>query len=250
MKGMGVFVALVLAAGTPGRAGQAELPAFDVASVRANRSDSPNANCGRVTGNQYAATNCSVVSLLRLAFDIQEFQIAGQPAWADRDRFDIVATIPDGARPPDNWRLMVQALLRDRFKLRFHREQRPASVFALTVGKGGHRLTPAGPCERPNGRCDFNGSPARVWGESVSMAQFAARLSRSLGVMVVDRTGLSSLYDVSLEWTVEDQFRGRGASASPTIFTAIQDQLGLRLESTTGTVDMLVVDSVESPPDN
>jgi uncharacterized protein (TIGR03435 family) len=190
------------------------------------------------------------VSLLRAAFDIQEFQIAGQPAWADRDRFDIVATMPDGARPPDNWRLMVQALLRDRFMLRFHREQRPASVFALTVAKSGHRLRPAGPCESPGGRCDFNGSPTRVWGDSVSMAQFAARLSRSLGAMVVDRTGLGSLYDVSLEWTVEDQFRGRGASASPTIFTAIQDQLGLRLESTTGTVDMLVIDNVESPPDN
>ena len=79
------------------------------------------------------------------------------------------------------------------------------------------------------------------------MAQLAARLSRSLGVMVIDKTGLDSLFDITLEWTVEDQFTGRGASASPTIFAAIQEQLGLKLDSTSGTVDVLVVDSAEKP---
>ena len=82
------------------------------------------------------------------------------------------------------------------------------------------------------------------------MAQLAARLSRSIGVHVVDNTGLPGLFDLKLEWTVEDQFVGRGATASPTIFPAIQEQLGLRLESARGPVETLVIDRVERPTEN
>jgi uncharacterized protein (TIGR03435 family) len=226
---------------------QPALPTFDVVSVRPNQTGSPNSS-SRMTGNRYTATNVSVVSLLRNGFALQEFQIDGQPGWADLDRYDIVATLPDGARPAD-WPLMVQALLRDRFKLRFHREQRQGPVYVLTVAKSGHKLTPASSpvCGNPSGTCDFSGSPTRVFGRSVSTAQLAVRLSRSIGVMVIDRTWLSGLFDIELEWTMEDQFVGRGASASPTIFAAIQDQLGLRLDSARDAVEVLVVDSVEKP---
>jgi uncharacterized protein (TIGR03435 family) len=245
MKIRGILLGVAIAAGAAHA--QPALPVFDVVSVRPNQSGSPNSS-SRVTGNRYTATNVSLVSLLRVAYSIQEFQIDGQPRWADLDRFDVVATMPDGGRSED-WPLMVQALLRDRFKLRFHREQRQASVFALTVAKNGHKLTPADPskCRNPTGSCGFNGSPTQIDGTSVSTAQLAARLSRSIGVMVIDKTGLDSLFDITLQWTVEDQFRGQGASASPTIFAAIQEQLGLRLESTKGPVDVLVVDSAEKP---
>ena len=230
---------------------QRAVPEFDVVSVRPNQSGSLNSNSGRVTGNRYTATNVSLVSLLRVAYGLQEFQIAGQPGWADLDRYDIVATIPDGARSED-WPLMVQALLRDRFKLRFHREPRQAPVYVMTVAKNGHKLTPADPtqCRNPSGTCGFNGSPTGISGRSVSTAQLAVRLSRSIGVMVIDRTGLDTLFDIDLEWTIEDQFRGRGASASPTIFAAIQDQLGLRLDSARDAVDVLVVDAAEKPSPN
>lgn len=245
MKITAILLGAALAVGSV--KAQTVLPAFDVASVRPNQSGSPNSS-SRVTGNRYTATNVSLVSLLRVAYGIQEFQIDGQPRWADLDRFDIAATIPDSGKSED-WPLMVQTLLYDRFKLRFHREQREASIYALTVAKTGHKLTPADPskCKNPTGSCGFNGSPTQIDGTSVSMTQLAARLSRSIGVMVVDKTGLGSLFDVILQWTVEDQFTGRGASASPTIFAAIQEQLGLRLESTKGPVDVLVVDSAEKP---
>ena len=246
MKMTGILLGFAIAVGSV--TAQTVLPVFDVVSVRPNQSGSQNSSSGRVAGNRYTATNVSLVSLLRVAYGIQEFQIDGQPRWADLDRFDIVATIPDGARSED-WPLMVQTLLRDRFKLRFHREPRQASVFALTVAKNGHKLAPADPskCKSPTGSCGFNGSPTQIDGTSVSMAQLTARLSRSLGVMVIDNTGLDGLFDITLQWTVEDQFTGRGASASPTIFAAIQEQLGLRLESTKGPVDVLVVDSAEKP---
>ena len=244
MKMPAILVAAALSAGTV-HAWQA-LPEFEVVSVRPNNTGSPNSS-SRLTGNRYNATNVSVVSLLRNGFALQEFQIDGHPGWAALDRYDIVATLPDGANPAD-WPLMMQALLRDRFKLRFHREQRQAPVYVMTVMKGGHKLKPAASeCRSPRGTCDFNGSPTSVSGRSVTTAQLAVRLSRSIGMIVVDRTGLSGLFDIDLSWPIEDQFIGRGASASPTIFPAIQEQLGLRLDSGRDAVEVLVVDSVERP---
>lgn len=224
------------------------LPTFDVVSIRPNQTGSQNSNATRVTGNRYTGDNVSLVSLLRVAYGLQEYQIAGQPGWADLDRYDIVATLPDAATAAD-LPLLLQALLRDRFKLKVHREQRQAPVYVMTVMKSGHKLRPADPsqCKNPSGTCGFNGRPTGVDGRSVSTAQLAVRLSRSIGMMVIDKTGLNGLFDIDLEWRVEDQFVGRGASASPTIFPAIQDQLGLRLDSGRDAVDVLVVDSAEQP---
>src|SRR5688500_14586336 len=113
MKIRGMLLGVAIAAGAAHA--QPALPVCDVVSVRPNQSGSPNSS-SRVTGNRYTATNVSLVSLLRVAYSIQEFQIDGQPRWADLVRFDVVATMPDGGRSED-WPLMVQALLRDRFKL-------------------------------------------------------------------------------------------------------------------------------------
>jgi uncharacterized protein (TIGR03435 family) len=188
--------------------------------------------------------------MLRNAYGIQEFQIAGGPSWVGIDRFDIDATISPGSKPGDA-QLMLQTLLAERFKLAFHREQRQMSIYLLAVAKSGHKLTPGDPAKCPNAAgCGFNASPTQIVGDSVSMAQLAARLSRSIGVHVVDNTGLPGLFDLKLEWIVEDQFVGRGATASPTIFPAIQEQLGLRLESARGPVETLVIDRVERPTEN
>ena len=119
------------------------------------------------------------------------------------------------------------------------------------MAKNGHKLRQGDPAQCPNtAGCGFNASPTEIVGDSVSMAQLAARLSRSIGIHVVDHTGLPGLFDLKLEWTIEDQFVGRGATASPTIFPAIQDQLGLRLESSRGPVDTLIIDRIEKPTEN
>jgi uncharacterized protein (TIGR03435 family) len=228
---------------------QSAAPAFDVASIKPNHSASVNSS-SRPVGGRYTVTNSTVVQMLRNAFGIQEFQIAGGPGWMGIDRFDIDARVPAGSGPA-NWQPMLQTLLVERFKLAFHREQRQAPIYSLVVAKGGPTLTPADPskCQNAAG-CGFNASTTRIDGTSVSMDQLAARLSRSIGVPVVDHTGLSGLFDVTLEWTIEDQFVARGASASPTIFPAIQQQLGLRLESARGPVDTLVVDRLEQPTED
>lgn len=244
MKFSAIALAATLAAA--GVTAQSPSPAFEVASIKRNATGSLNANAARVAGDRYRAENVTLISLLRVAYAVQEFQIAGHPAWADVDRFDIDAKMEAGANSRD-WPLMLQRLLADRFKLAAHRESRDGPIYTLVVGSSGPRLTAAEPSKRANPGGDFSASPTQIVGTGVSMAELAMRLSRSIGVAVVDGTGLTGAFDVKLTWPVDDRFVGRGASASPTIFTAIQEQLGLRLQAGRGPVDMLVVDRAERP---
>lgn len=221
---------------------------FEVASVKSNDSASGISNGGGVRGDRFTATNVTVVQLLRSAYGVQEFQIADQPGWAGIDRFDITASLPSGARP-NGWPAMLQALLAERFALRLHREQRQTNVYALVVSNSGLELkaVDASRCAPPNGRCGMNATPTEIIATGQSMDQLATRLSRSIGETVVNRTSVSGIFDFTLAWTQEEQFRAPGASASPAIFTALAEQLGLRLESQRAPIDVLVIDRVERP---
>src|SRR5688572_29724926 len=165
-------------------------PAFEVASIKRNETGSQNSNSARVAGDRYRAENVTLVSLLRAAYAVQEFQIAGQPNWAAVDRFDIDAKMEAGANPRD-WPAMVQRLLAERFKLVVHRESRQGSIYTLVVASSGARLTPAEPSKRASPGGDFSASPTQIIGSGVSMAELATRLSRSIGVTVIDGTGLT-----------------------------------------------------------
>ena len=221
--------------------------AFDVASIKPNNSGSLIANGARVRNGRFTAENVSLLSLLRSAYGVQEFQIQGQPGWADVDRFDIIATLPTGSAESD-WPAMLQRLLAERFRLAIRREMRETDVLALVVARGGLKVMPVDPssCTPPN-RCGFSASPTQITARGQSMDQLATRLSRSIGQTVVDRTGVSGIFDYKLEWVQDDQFRAPGASASPAIFTALTDQLGLRLQSARAPVEMIVVDSAVRP---
>jgi uncharacterized protein (TIGR03435 family) len=188
----------------------------------------------------------SLLSLLRTAYAVQEFQLAGYPAWAETDKFDVEAKAEPGTIPRD-FPLMLQKLLADRFKLVVHREPRQAALYTLVVMKDGPKFKPGDPsnCSGRNG--GFSATPTEINGACVSMEQFAARLSRSIGTHVVDGTSLQGTFDFKVAWLADDRFSGRGASANPTLFTAIQEQLGLRLQSGRGPVDTLVIDHAEKP---
>ena len=225
---------------------------FEVASVKPNNSGSGNAVSGLVQGSRFSSTNVTLMQMVRTAYGVQEFQVTGHPGWFESERFDIEAKIGVDAKEGD-WQLMFQSLLADRFKLALHRESRETSVLALVVSRSGAKLTPADPskCSTAPNTCGFRASPSEIIGGGVSMAQLATRLSRSLGRTVIDKTGITGNFDLTLKWTHEQNVPlGPGASASPEIFAAIQDQLGLRLDSTRAPVEMLVIDHVERPSAN
>lgn len=142
---------------------------------------------------------------------------------------------------------MLQKLLADRFKLTLHREQRQAAIFTLLVAADGPKLRPGDPSQCTGSSCGLNATPTEIVGENVTMPELAVRLSRSLGTLVVNGTALRGNFDFKLTWPTDDQFGGRGASANPAIFTAIQEQLGLRLQAGRGPVETLVIDHAEKP---
>jgi uncharacterized protein (TIGR03435 family) len=243
MKFSLVLLSVTMAAITAGA--QSPSPAFDVASVKENRSGSPNSS-NRTGGDRYSGTNVSLISLLRTAYAVQEFQIAGYPSWAETDKFDVEARMASGASPRD-FPLALQKLLADRFKLVLHREPRQASIYTLVVQKDGPKFKPGDPAKCNERAGGFDATATEISGGCVSMEQFAARLSRSIGSHVVDGTALTGTFDFKVSWLPDDRFPGRGASANPTLFTALQEQLGLRLQSGKGPVDTLVIDRAEKP---
>jgi uncharacterized protein (TIGR03435 family) len=221
---------------------------FEVASIKPNDSNSGVSNGGRLAGERFTSTNVTIVQLLRTAYGVQEFQIQGGPGWIGIDRFDITANMPSGSRP-DAWPVMLQNLLADRFGLRLHREPRQMDVYALVVARNGFRSTPldSSRCAPPNGSCGFSATPTEIVARGQSMDQLAVRLSRSIGQTVVNKTGVSGIFDFKVEWTQDEQFRAAGASASPAIFTALTEQLGLRLQGDRAPVEVLVIDAIERP---
>jgi uncharacterized protein (TIGR03435 family) len=235
-------------------------PSFEVATIKPSTPGAPG-NGFRVQGRQFSTLYTSLDRLITYAYGIQTKQIIGAPAWAESDRYDLLAE-PDGeGQPNDNqWKVMLQKLLADRFKLAFHRDKKEFSVYALVVGKDGPKLTKSD--GDPNGipGLFFKGFGAMTV-MNATMADFAGSMQRTvLDRPVVDQTGLKMRFNFVLKWTPdESQFGSIGIrvppstdnpDAPPDLFTAMQEQLGLKLESTKAPVDVLVIDHVEKPSAN
>lgn len=243
--------------------------AFDVASIKPNNSGDNHLQVRVAPGGRLTAANAPLRLLITAAYQVQDFELSGGPAWLDSARFDIEARGP-GNPTGDQVMQMLQTLLADRFGLRMHKETRELPVYALLIAKNGPRLEPprddcfdptAGvppPASdaRPCG--GFANSPNQMLGARVTMGRLAAALSRRLRRPVVDKTGLGGVYNITLEWT-PDETQPSPAPTDPSppaadnsgsIFTALQEQLGLRLESQKGPVEILVIDHAERPSEN
>ena len=236
--------------------GQSAAPAeFEVASIR----PAPPQAAGRVStrksidGARVIFTNVTVTDVIGAAYKIQQYQVAG-PSAIGSWRFDVAAKIPDGA-PEQQVPQMFQALLNERFKLAFHRETRVLPVYTLRVANGGPKLRMA---ESASGiQSDSNSTGWHV-NAKASLLSFAEFLSLRLDRPVLDGTGLSGVFEIKADWAPDPiaQPAAPGKEAAPdsalgpSIFTALQEQLGLRLESARGPVDVLVVDHVEMPTEN
>jgi uncharacterized protein (TIGR03435 family) len=236
------------------------------------------------TPEGFSANNVSVQMLIRVAYGVEENQIQGLNSLAS-ENYDVEAKIEksvadDLQKLDQDQRLevrrhMLQALLADRFKLTIHRETKELPIYALVVAKNGPKLQEAKPGDTyPNGFRGPGGRGGRgmmmmgqgeLTGQALHVADLARQLSQQLGRTVVDKTGLTGVYDFTLKWTPDNQMAmpggagdgGRGSdggasadSSGPSIFTAVQEQLGLKLESQKGPVELLVIDHVEKPSEN
>jgi uncharacterized protein (TIGR03435 family) len=232
-------------------------PAFEVATIKLSRPDDQRLPTIQIQNRRLLTWNKTVMNLITYAYSINPGEVANGPDWLDA-KYDVVGQ-PDAEGQPSQqqWHIMLQKLLADRFKLSFHWEKKEVSIYALTVTKNGAKLTasagdPKGP---PNLAMPARG---RFRGRNATMAEFAGELQGVLDRPVIDKTGISGRYDVALDWTLDDfqatRFSGFPAPVDrtevPDLFTALQEQLGLRLESTKGSVDVMVIDHMERPSEN
>jgi uncharacterized protein (TIGR03435 family) len=240
-------------------------PEFEVATIKPSDPARPG-KLFTVRGQEVITINTTLSDLTTMAYDLHPKQIVGAPAWVESDKFDVTGK-PDVPGQPNvtKMKIMFQKLLADRFQLKFHREKRELSVYALTVGKPGPKFKKS---ERdPNGLPGlfFQGNGGLGTALNVTnatMQEFANLLQAAvLDKPVVDQTGLAEKYDFILKFTPEEgQMLGlRGpnpppppenAEAPPDLFAAVQQQLGLKLESTKAPADVLVIDHVEKPSAN
>ena len=224
----------------------AQSPSFDVASIKPNISGSGTTTADAKPG-RVICTNFTTAMLFESAFGIKDFQISGAPGWLGSDRFDINATTGT-SRDLDDKELQpyFQALLAERFHLRFHRETKELQVYSLVVAKTGAKLT----AHAGEGDSDTNvsNSPGKssITAASVSMEHLANILGGRLDRVVIDNTGLKGSYDIKLHWSPDPS----ADSGEPSLFTALQEQLGLRLETTKGPVEIIVIDNLEKPTEN
>jgi uncharacterized protein (TIGR03435 family) len=256
---------LLLAATFASLAASAQQPtapplAFEVATIKPSDRPGKFPWSEQPSADGMSWTNVSLQYLVREAYGISDDKRwSGGPAWLDTQRFDIVAKFDASVtpNPPFSQRMQaLQALLADRFSLKLHRESKDFPIFNLIVGKDGPKFQQSKPDARSEtaipGMCTVLINRAGVTKrQGCSMATLAGILRYSTGRTVLDKTGLSGNFDYELHWTPEDATPEEAVNYSgPSIFNAVQEQLGLKLEPSTAPLDVLVIDSAEKPTPN
>lgn len=239
---------LVCAGASAQRTREGDL-AFEVASVRPHVSGSTGRTGFQEGAGQIQIENLSLRALIAIAFDLKgRGQLVG-PSWLSGATFDIVAKPPSGYKR-EELPYLLRNLLTERFKLRVHHETRRISAFALVVAKGGAKLH-----ESTGPRTYHTGRQGLIEGSQWSMTELANTLAGLLGDPVADQTGLRAHYDLKLEWAPDPALDSplgpnteAAAAPGPSLFTALQEQLGLRLGSRKVAADVVVVDHVEREP--
>jgi len=242
----------------------ARRPNFDAFEVATIKPVDPDAKAGRYiimqSTHRFVEKAYTLKLLIAAAYDLNPRTISGGPGWIESDHYDIVAVTPGEVRPThDEQMSMLRNLLTDRFKLTFHREEKVFSIYELEIAKNGPKLkaSTAPPDDPPALISTVYPQRIVMPARNVTMNDLTRLMQRAiLDRPVVDKTGLSGRYDFDLEWAPDEtQFGGEvppasaEAQAAP-LFSAIQQQLGLRLEATRGPVQMLVVDKAERPSAN
>jgi uncharacterized protein (TIGR03435 family) len=237
-------------------AGAQNVPlSFEAASIKPTAAAPGSASGISEVNGRIVGRNVTLKRIIRSAYDIPETLIFGGPKWADEEHYDIEAK----AAGPVNGRdlmIMLQSMLAERFHLVFHREQRQISGYALVVAKGGLKAEPS--AKDATGRTNASFSGGSIDAQASTMANLAQKLSDALRAPVSDSTMIDGKFNFKLTWNPDDakalapNAAGKppGEPSGPSIFTALQEQLGLKLESRKVPVDVLVIDRAEKPSEN
>jgi len=241
--------------------------AFDIATVKPSTQSDGGSSIR--TRPDLIATSGTASNMIEFAYNLRDFQLSGGPGWLATAAWDVVAKVD---QPPADWstlsndarnsieRQRLQAVLAQRFALKCHFETKELPVYNLVVAKSGSKLTPTAADAQKKYAASTHGENRRIRVEAngIPMDFLVANLSQTLGRTVIDKTGLTGLYDFTLTYT-SDPDAGSPASApatdsdaasGPSLFTAVEEQLGLKLESSRGPVPILVIDSITRPSEN
>lgn len=246
MTRLGLLLLLIAATGFRLTA-QQSAPAFEIASIKVSKSGLRGNIWGGGPG-RFVVDGITAANLIRNAYDLRPEEMVGGPAWLDAERFQINATYPPESGTPQV-NAMLRSLLQDRFVLKAHREQRELAKYHLVLADAKGRLGPQlkkstlqCPTSHPETPCMMRGGMGELVMQEATVRQLLDYLESVVGGRIEDRSGLTGEYDLTLWWS-----RSSNDVERPSIFTALQEQLRLKLEPTRGPVDVLVIDSVERP---
>jgi uncharacterized protein (TIGR03435 family) len=236
---------------------------FDVVSIKPSDPLSNNMHVGISPGGSFEASGVNLMSLISQAYDVRGFQIVGGAGWMNNDKYTILTKdeaqgpsekdlsgMSDAQRKEFRDRLLakLQILMADRFQLKIHRDTKEMPIYALTLAKGGLKMQSSpddGRNETSINMSRSDDAKSSVTGKRVPLESLARFLSNQVSRTVVDQTALTGKYDFRLLFSPD-----LGDATGPSIFTAVQEQLGLKLDSTKGPVEVLVIDSAQKPTEN
>jgi len=220
-----------------------------------------------ISASNFTESNASLKQLISYAWGIREDLISGLPGWADSARFDVTAKVSEPDRSTlekltrEQQEAMLRPMLAERFHVKAHTETKTLAVFNLVLAKGGPKFKPSPPPTIDPDNSTANKHPSGTWihnqdltATAITMSGFADTLANQLNRTVIDKTGLSGVYDLNLKWSREEDVNSAADNGVPNrppgLFTALQEQLGLKLDAAKGPVETLVVDHAEEPSPN
>lgn len=227
-----------------------KLPSFDVVSIKLNKSGADSMGISTHAAS-FTATNVNLKMLLLNAYNLKEAQLVGLPSWGQSTHFDIQAKVLDpdlnvfNNLTQEQRGAMLQAMLAERFQLKLHPATAILPVYELTLAKGGPKFKPSASSDN-----QFSVRNNDLTATAALMSSLAFTLSSELQRIVIDKTGLPGKYDIALKWSPDDAPADPSGNAPPPLFTAIQEQLGLKLVPAKAPIQTFVVDHLEMPSEN
>jgi len=248
MKSLALYLCLPAAVLAQAQTNTADRPPFEVASIKPHRPEpGPFRSSTSFETGGIHFTNVNLKGCIRAAYGVQPNRILGGPDWLTSERYDIVAKAASFV-PKARLMLMLQTLLEDRFQLKLHRETKELPIYALVVAKNGAKIH-AG---KPDGETEIGGGAHLIDSRGMTMKALAGALSSfspQVDLPVFDMTGLAGVFDVTFDLEMDDKSSG-DADAGQSIFTALQEQLGLKLEPRKGPLEILVIEHAIKASDN